>query len=169
MFDLDSDSREHVVEVSKVLTLVGGNVREWSNCNGRMAISAINPDVLSFVKQVWQDHQCYIDAVEAFVAEVPLTEHSWLPGKRDVCAISHKPAFTPLFNPSCLAHPGVNGCVPEIRNLLEKLVLTDFGEICQVNSFQPISVRYAGRLSSGRFRLAAASTLFRGSMARSIS
>ena len=50
MFDSYLDLREHVVEVSKVSTLVGSNVREWSNCEGRMAISTINPDELTFVK-----------------------------------------------------------------------------------------------------------------------
>ena len=50
MFDLYSDLREHVVEVSKVSTLVSSNVREWSNCEGRMAISTINPDELTFIK-----------------------------------------------------------------------------------------------------------------------
>ena len=52
MFDSDSDSREHVVEVSKVLTLVSSNLREWSNYDGRMAISAVNPDELSFVSAI---------------------------------------------------------------------------------------------------------------------
>ena len=38
----------------------------------------------------------------------------------------------------------VRGRAPEIPNLLEELDPADFSEICQVSSFQPISVKYVG-------------------------